>query len=562
MALDYPISATQTDAKSPVDEQLMDDIRLNLEAIKAAANTTGAFDYQWKVNGFLSSIPSDRRKRIDGVLVSKASTLQQCRVYLEEPGTGGTLQVDVRKYTKPDTIVTALQRQFSSTINSIARAGSAVNTQSVTRSTAQISTQSITQWKSSINISSIVLMGDDLVRYNLASAPDSGWIVGDSVAFASCSNAANDGTFVIVRLRDDGGNNVVVTNVSGVAQSGVAGTTTLKAYSYNFTNPVSTEFSAGEIATFASHSTGGNNGALTVYAINQSGNNIIVKNASGATQGGAAGTADTNRWIFAFSASAASDYVVGEKALTASHTAGGNDGSLTITAVNQGGNNVILYNPSGVVQGGAVGNVNTQRWVYFFSSDPSAQVSVGYTVIVDGATTPANDAEYVVKQVNRSTSDNVVVYTTTGVAQGGSGGTLFTKRILVKFGSDQSATITTDSKITLYGTSDETMDDTFSVIQVNRGGGSNYNAVVESSDGVEQLGAGGRVIFESKSVFDTLPSIVIPDRETDFALTHGQISSNAVFNATRSIIAANTLVMFDILSIPDGRPKNITVQLL
>ncbi len=41
-------------------------------------------------------------------------------------------------------------------------------------------------------------LGDDLIRINLATAPDSDYVVGDSITTASCTNAANDGTFAIV----------------------------------------------------------------------------------------------------------------------------------------------------------------------------------------------------------------------------------------------------------------------------------------------------------------------------------------------------------------------------
>lgn len=561
MALTYPIVPTQTAAKAPVDEQLMDDIRLNLEDLDSRVSTSGSSDYQFKANGYLNNIT--KLNRVDGCVVSQSVTLQRCVAMLEYGGAGGTLTIDIKRVTKPDSKITQILRQFSSSINSIARAGSSINTQSVTRATAQVSTQSITQWKSNINISSIILVGNNKVRVNLASQPDSDWKVGDSVNVSSASNALNDGNFTILELNQDGGNNVVFTNASGVEQSGATGTLRLNAWSYNLTNPANAHFAAGESALLASHTEPGNNGTLPIYAINQGGNNIIIKNASGETQGTATGTIDTNRWIFAFSSAAPADYVVGEKALTASHTSGSNDGSFPIAAVNSGGNNVVLYNTAGVVQGGAAGNVNTKRWVVFFSSDPSAQVSTGYNVSIVGASNSLNNGDFEVKQVNRSTSDNVVIYNDAGVAQGGAGGSLVTKRALIKFASDQSATITTLSRITVFGSMRGLSDGDWSVLEVNRGGGSNYNAVVElPSTSVEQVGAAGRVVFESKSVFDTLPSFVIPPKSSGFVGTHGLVTSNAVLNSSRKIIPSGTLLMADIISIPDGSPKNLTIHLI
>lgn len=556
------LSPSQVAAKAPVDEQLLQQIKDNEDYLYANLLTAGNFDFQFKLNGYLRTLGSRAKLRFDGALVGKDQTFSACKAYLEEPGDGGTLEVDVRAYTKPDTLITAITRQFSSSINSIARVGSSINTQSVTRATAQISTQSITAWKSALNVSSIVPLPGGFVRVNFSTQPDAGHEIGDSVLMASCTDPLNNGTFVIVKKNIDNGNNLVFANAAAVAQAGATGTGTLLAWSYNQTNPVSSQFAAGESALFAAHSTGGNNGTLPIYAINQSGNNIIVKNASGATQGGAAGTVDTNRWIFAFSSSAPSDYVVGEKALMASHTAGGNDGSFTITNVNTGGNNVIVYNTAGVVQGGAAGTVNTKRWAYFFSVDPSSQVTAGDSVVGASTSSAANSGTFVVKQVNRSTSDNIIIYNDSGVAQGGSAGTLASVLMLVKFAADQSATITTASKITLFGTSRDANDNTFQVTEVNRGGGANYNAVVSSSTMVEQVGACGRVVLESKSIFDTTPSFVIAPSTNAFYQTHGRVSSNAVFNATRKTIAAGTLIMPDVLSIPSGNCKNLVVQLL
>lgn len=563
MTLPYPIAASQVDAKSPVDEQLMESIKLDLDYLDTQLGLQGSFDYQFKVNGYLAGIPVLKRQALDGILVSKPSTLQECRCYLEEPGDGGTLSVDIRRVNKLDAQITALTRQFKANINSIARAGSSNSTQSITRATAQISTQSVSLWKSPINVQSIVALGNNIFRYNLASAPDSDWLIGDPVEASGCSNAANNGDFVIAGVNIDGGNNILIENVSGVAQSSAAGTLQLDAWSYNFINPVSSEFAAGENGLFSSHPDAGNNGQLPIYAINQAGNNIIVKNANGVASGVATGFADVNRWIFAFlSAALTPDYTVGEKALMQSHSSGGNNGNFVITGVNSGGNNVIVYNENGVVQGGVAGTVDTLRWVYFFSVDPSSDVVAGQTVIPRSTTSAANSGEFVIKQVNRSTSDNIVLYNESGVAQGGAAGEVIHKRMLVKFASDQSASITTDSKIRLYGTAETLTDYNFQVLEVNRGGGANFNAVVETSTGVEQVGAAGRVVAESKSVFDTVPSITIPPSNYGFAATHMQVSTNAVFNATRKIIPSGTLLQMDILGLPNGRAKNLVVQLL
>jgi hypothetical protein len=568
--LPYPISASQVDARSPVDDALMGAIRDNLDYLYDNAQSQQAYDYQFKVNGNLNLISSSRYYRLDGALITRDQTFSQCFAYLEDADLGGTFSVDLRTINKVNIAIASLKHQFTSAINSIARTGSGLSTQSISRATAQLSTQSITLWKSTINVSSIVYIGRDtsaglLWRYNLASAPDSDWIVGDSVTFASSTNPANDVTATIVRIGEDGGNNVVVRNDSGVAQTSASGTVQLNAWKYNFTGAVPAQFAAGQSGKFATHTTGGNNGTLPIYAINQGGNNIIVKNASGATQGGVAGTADTNQWIFAQSASvSATDYVVGESAVTSGHTSGNNDGTFPIMAVNSGGNNVVLYNTAGVVQGGAAGTTNTSRWTYFFSVDPSANVTAGDTIYFSGATTAANNGAFVVKQVDRSTSDNIVVYNTGGVAQGGAVGNAYSSKRIVAFASDQSALITILSRIKLINTEGGgTYDGEFDVTAVNRGGGSNYNAVIDTTTlpmgDIAQ--ACGRVALESKSIFDTRPSVTINSSYTNVSDTSVRVSSNAVFNATRKIVTAGTLLGMDIVSLPSGSPRNLVVQL-
>jgi hypothetical protein len=562
MALPFPISPSQTDAKSPVDEQLMDDIRLNLDYLETQSSLSKSFDYQFKLNGRLDALPLAKRKRIDGVLISQAATFLSAKLYLEKPGTSGTLEADVRKISVPNTPISGVSRIFSSSINTIARAGSALSTQSITRATAQIATQSVSQWKSSISISSIVFLGGGFMRYNLATAPDSDWKPGDSITISSATSGVNNGTFLIARVNDDAYPSIVVVNSSGVNQSGAAGNIRLNAWLYSYTNPVAAQFAAGEFGFFSSHADAGNNGALLIYAINQGGNNIVVKNASGVANGAAAGFADTQRWIYALSSAAPADYVALEKAFLSGHASGGNNGSFPITAVNSGGNNVVVYNPSGVVQGGSGGTVDTLRWVYFFSSDPSAGVSALDRIKMAGATTSANNGIFSVVQVNRSTPDNVVVYNESGAAQGGSGGTAETTKTLVKFASDQSAVYSTASIVEIFGSALGAIDDeSFPVLQVNRGGGANYNIVIDAPNAAEQVGAGGRVIFEEKSIFSTKPSITLNSAVENSTNRHAQISTNAVLNAEAVVATGQRMAMY-ITKIPVGAAETAVLSLI
>lgn len=561
------IPASAVDARSPISEFLMELIKDNLDDHESRIQANSSFDFQFKANGYLTAIGSTRRKRVDGGLISKSSTLSACRILLEDAGEGGDIEIDIRRYLKPNVEITAVNALFRASISSIARAGSSLNTQSIARATPQISTQSIARYKSSISITSIVDMGMDistgnrLWKINLNSAPDSDY-VGRTITIASASSGGNNGNFTALRVKEDGGNNIVIVNASGVAQDSPAGTLDLDLWKYTYTNPVSSYFVAGETALFASHSNAANDGTFTIFGINLGGNNIVVGNTSGVAQGGAAGNVNCNEFYYAMSSAVSStDYVAGEYALAASHTSGNSDGTLLIKEVNpSAGNGLILYKSGGATQGGAAGTINTNRWVYSFASDPSADVSAGHSVIFSGCSSSANDGTFSVKQVNRSAGTNIVVHNTSGAAQVGSAGTGTSSRKKVKFGSDQSASITTDSRVTIVNCPTIAEDD-YDVLEVNRGGGANYNVVISTTGTTEQNGPCGRVAMESKSVFDTRPKISIQPLTYNWQETHGRVSSNMVLNSTRKIIAADTPLFMDIVSAPAGA-KNLVVQLL
>jgi hypothetical protein len=561
------IPATDIDAKSPVDDTLMGNIKTDLDDLDSRVITAGAKPFQLELQGKLKYLSGQYRSICYGI-VNEAFQPSRCRFMLKKSGTSGSLGFDLRTHTSPKTPITGIDYQYSASTSSIAQQGSALNTQSIARATTQISTQSITHAKAAANVQSIILLGyvdglgSSLVQYNLDVAIDSDTLVGDSIVMASCSNAQNDGTHVIIAKNHNGGNNVVVSNVGGVAQTSAAGTAQIKIMSYNFTNPVNSLFGAGYSHVFASHSTAANNGTLLVYAINQSGNNIWVKNPTGATQGGVAGTADTNFFTFALSSAASStDYIVGESAKTASHTSALNDsGALPIIAVNSGGNNLVLYNSVGVTQGGVAGTINTNRWKYNLPSDPSSQVTAGDTMYFSSHSSAANNGTFTIKEV---TSSTVVVYNTAGVAQGGAAGLSATTRKLVKFASDQSSVYSTSSYIemqncvnTLYNYKSTLAP--FRVLQVNRGGGANYNVVIDNPTAPSQASPAGYVQVEMKSIFNTAPTLASD-------VTSLEANQNIVGTSTDFItatIAAQTPVMLYLTSIPSGDPRDLTVTLL
>lgn len=560
------INSDDVDAKSPVDDSLMGLIKTDLDDLDARVVTSGAKHVIFEVHGKLSFITTKKRSIALG-FVNEEFQPSLCRYMLKKSGSAA-LTFDLRRHTSPKTPITEIAHQYTAATSSISRKGSALNTQSIARFVAQISTQSISYAKSALNVSSIILLGyvdalgSNMVLYNLSGTVDSDYAVGDSILFASCTSGGNNGTFVVVEKNRGGGNNIVISNASGVAQTGAAGTAQLKMMSYNYTNPVSsTGFVAGYSHDFLSHTTGANNGDLLVYAINQSGNNVWVKNASGATQAGVAGTLDTNFWQFNLSGAASStDYIVGETALTATHTSANNDGSLQIRAVNSGGNNLVLYNTSGVTQGGVAGTINTQRWVYNLPSNPTTDVTAGDTMYMSGHTNVLNDGTFTVKETSSST---VVVYNASGVAQASTPGNVYTTKKLVKFSSDQSAVYTTDSYIEMsncisatYNLYDSTSP--FRVLEVNRGGGANYNVVIDSPTGPAQASPAGYVQVEMKSIFISAPSLAAD-------LTSITENKNIVGSSTSFVTAAipaQTPILLYLTSVPSGDPRDLTVTLL
>lgn len=562
------LTAAETDAKSPVDDLLFGKVRDNFDDLNSRLIAAKTFPYDYRINGPLSFINPryGYRKRLDGALISGIQTLTFAKLYCETPGVLGALSVDIRKYKKTDTPITSILRQYNGAINSISQIAPSIATQSITRATAQIATQSITRFKAALNITSIILLGNNLVRYNLSSAPDSDWTSASSVLIASATTGANNGTFTIVRTNDDGGNNIVITNASGVAQTGAAGNINLNLWSYNYVNPVSTEFTAGENVLLASHTAGGSDGSLPIYAINNGGNNIIVNSSSPVAQAGVAGTADVQRWTFTYASAVPSDFVAGEYARMAGHTSGGNNADLLITAINSGGNNIIVYNTSGVLQGGVAGTANTTRWVYALASDPSSQVSATDTIVIASATTAANNGVFTVKQVNRSATNNVVVSNVNGVTQVGAAGTVASARILVAFSSDQSAVYTTSSNIEISETVANVLNaGYYDVLQVNRGGGSNYNVVISNTAAVEQVSPAGRIMTESKSVLAAPLTLAFPTSGTNTVNNSAlqiaattSMSSEAVFSS--GDIAAGAVLAVDIISIPSGNISDIVIQ--
>lgn len=561
MALPYPIALSQVDAKSPVDDNLMTSIKYDLEYLDSLFSG-GNYNFSFGLDGDLGYAAGFKRA-VDTVPLYKEFQPNTCRFGLRRSGTGGQLQIDIRKHNVVKIPITGIDHQLDLLTQSITNIAPALATQAITLQAPSISTQSITFAKSAINVTSIIAVPFGLIRYNLASAPDSDWAIGDSVTFAGCTNAANNGTFTIVEINQSGGSNVVISNSLGVAQTTAAGNAQLQLMSYNFTNPVSSEFVAGEQAVFATHTSANNNGTLTIYAINQAGNNIWVKKSNGVTQAGVAGTAQVGRWKYTYTLPVSTtDFVVGESAKMASHTSALNNGNFRITAINSGGNNLVVYNPAGVAQGAAAGTANTNRWIYSLPSNPSSSISVGQTAQLENHTTAANNGIFSVKEVNRSSLNNIVIYNESGATQAGIAGNARHTRKLIKFASDQSANFTllsyiemTDTPDYLYSKQDGRSP--YRVLEINRGGGANYNVVIDASGGTLQSSPAGYVQTEMKSIFNSAP--ILSNDKTGLTANDWLVAETVDFIS--QTFPENTVLGLYILQMPTGNPIDLKVSL-
>ena len=560
MPLPFPIAASQTDAKSPVDDTLMDAIRLNLDYLETQVSG-GAAIFNFNVNGQLSLL-NGFNKPIDTAVNFSIFTPTFSRAVIKKSGTSGQLRYDIRTVSTPKTPIVGIDHQFDGLTQSIANIAPGLLTQSIQRSTAQIATQSITLAKPTLNIQSIISLGNNRWRYNLNVAPDSDWVAGDIIRITGATAGGNNGSFTLDWINDSGFPSIVITNASGVAQLTPAGQINHTIMSYNFTNPVSTEFAPGEFATFNGHTNGVNNGFFFIRKRNTAGNNLWVINISGVVQAAPAGTCDVLRWVYTFTTPAsATDFIVGENAKMASHTTGANNGNFRITAVNSGGNNVVVYNFSGAVQGGVAGNVNTNRWVYAQNTDPSPQVTALDRVSFENHTTGANNGIFTVVQVNRA-GNNLVVYNESGVAQAGVAGNARHTRKIVKFATDESAVYTTSSFVEISGTTSLLYDEQsdifpFQVLQVNRGGGSNFNIVIDGGSNPLQSSPAGYIMTEQKSIFVSPPIIPVDV----LGQTPNQIIKHQSSNMIGTPIPANTPIVLYVLEVPLGEPTDLSITL-
>lgn len=557
MALTYPISPTQTQAKEPIDEQLVDDIRLNLEDLDNRLLLSSGSDLDFRINGEIDILNLSGQPEngldLDVAFVAQERTLQAASIFLKSKGAGGDLSFDIRRSKTVNRSISAIEDIFTANTQSIARGSAALVTQSITRFESSFLTQSIDYGKTSESIDNIIqVQGASLFRFNLTGIAllDSDYQVNDYAIVAGATNPANNGIWPIKEVNQDNGRNIVLEIAGGVAQVAAGGTIQLNIAKYDYLASVTANaFVAGEDAVFSGHDDVTNNGTFTIYKINDGGNNILVKKGavSVVIQGGSNGQADTLRFQYNYLASVPTAFSVGEIAAFSGHTAGANDGNFSILLTNQNaGFNIVVYNTAGVVQGGVAGQVDTNRWVYALDQDPAGFVAIDDNMIFAGHDNAVNDGTFIIVDVKYLATDNVVIYNPAGVVQAAPNGTVNHAQKVLKFLEDFSSDFVIDkSEVFVENNANPINNGTFLVLDINRTALSAYNIVVEITGGLEQLGNSGIVTSETRSIFiEGFRTVTITkDRQVETIIS-ADIDSDP--------LASDTVLTLDLLEAPVG----------
>jgi hypothetical protein len=532
-----------------------------------------------------------KNRRINGAAVSKAVTFTRASIYLENPGsltsfyyeTRHELEIDVRKYKTPNTPITKIERQYTGSVSSILRTTATLATQSISRISKTVNTQTITLWKAPFNIQSIVPISANRVRFNLDRAVDSDIEallkaqVAISVKVEGATNVVNNGNFLQVQVvNDDGHPSLTLSQLdsgwTGALQESAAGTLTLLLLSINLTDPAPAEYYQGVYVQLAGHSSGVNSNSVQVVATNQGGNNIIFGWNAATTQNSASGTANLQQWIHTLLSPAnVNHYAIGDKVETSGHTSAGNNAtSLIVRGINVGGNNLILENLNGVAQASPAGLITPYHWVVSLGSVTTNKLLIGSEVIVAGASNSANNGRFFVRELNRGGAENVVIYNFAGVAQGGAAGVCNSLRAIFWFSSDQSAQYSLNSIVTTSGCQYASNNLESAVKEINRGGGANYNLVLEVPDltttSIAQNIPLGRVIYEARSLFTTRPVLKIDNSFSDVSTgrqRHMIKATNGVFGP-EAVVLENEMLALDIIRYPDlfpTGPENLVVRI-
>ena len=259
-----------------------------------------------------------------------------------------------------------------------------------------------------------------LMKYTYLSAVSLDFVEGEEVEFSGHTESGNNGKFLIY-TSNFGGNNIIVKNI-GVAQTTVNGSASCLRWVYAYSSALDTNnFSVGERGLFSAHTSGVNNGNLSIVGVNVSGNNLIIYNPDALSQAGATGTLNTNRWVFNVSMSAENVINAGDKIEAIGHSESSNNGTFAVVVVNRGGtNNIEIYNESGVVQTAIEGEVRTTKKLIGFDSDYSSFYEAGTSLVKLEGLSDFNDdvtQEFTVLLSNNVLYHNSIVIEAEGLSE-------------------------------------------------------------------------------------------------------------------------------------------------
>lgn len=565
MALDPVITSEQTDAKSPIDQQLMDAIRENLENFDTRLLLSAGADFSYRINGLLDilnlGLQPDNGLGLDGSFIAQERTLQVASLYIDQMGAGGDLEINVRRLKFLGRPISGIQNIFTANTNSIARGSATLNTQSITKAEADLATQAISYAKIAVNIDNIVqVTGAQLFRINLddfVNPLDEDYQVGRYIEISGATDPNNNGIFDIKALNKDNGKNIIIENALGTAQIGTGGSVQLLLVAYTFAAAVPDNFAPNEDFVALGHTDVSNDGTFTIYKTNEGGNNILTYRTTALVeQVGAGGQVEILRFQYNFAVPVTGAFVVGEIAVFAAHTNANNDGNFEIKALNNaGGDNIVIYNAAGVLQGGVAGTVDTNRWVYALDADPDGYFLVGDTAVMAGHTDGNNNGNFIVVDVKYLATNNVVIYNANGVEQLGAAGTVTHAQKAITFQEDFSSDFTAGkSSVEVTNTYNGVNDGTFSVVDINRLAISPFNIIV---DGVPstQVNDDGQIYSEVRSIF-TAGSLIMDVTQDKQVLTVTNIDGEI----TNEALAENTILLFDVLQAPISA-RNIAINI-
>lgn len=553
-----PITPEQTDAKSPIDQDLTDAIRLNLEKHETDIVSAKASDVSFRVNGVLSNLSlgstPEKGIELDGAFVSQKSVISTATVYLAKKGDLGTLEIDIRRLKYLARPISGIQNIFTANTDSIARGSGALLTQSITKAEGDLGTLSVTYSKATISVESIVqVTGAFLFRINLATPTtplDEDYAIGKYIFVNNMDAAGNNGVFEIKEVNKDNGKNLIVENLAGVEQITPGGNIQLLLVDYTFITATPLNFAVGEKFVANGHIDPTNDGTLDIYKTNILGNNLqVFRTTVLVPQVGAGGQCETLRYQYNYLLPVVGAFAAEELVEFTGHTDVNNNGSLLVKAVNNnGGNNVVVYNELGVLQGSVIGEINTNRFVYALDSDPDGFFKIGDTSIMAGHDNALNNGNFVLVDVKYLTTNNIVIYNAAGVEQLAPNGTCDHSEKAITFRTDYSDDFEIDkSNIIIGETFNAENDGEFLVRDINRTAVSPYNIICELTSGILQDGDDGQIVSEVRSIFTdgSLTMDIIQDKQIKTV----KVSNSELVDEP---IAEDTILLLDVLQVPEN----------